>query len=149
MWLWQDSMVWFSYVWDNVHLKLPWKFHQDLTCFGCFREDLKLVWFGLVWDNVHLKMLWKFHQDLICFVWFREDLELVWFCLKKYPSEVWRFCKRSDLFWLFLRRFRVGLLCYGLDWYGLDWYCFIWFDFCESFIKIQLGLAVLEKIIVY
>ena len=42
MWQWQDGMVWFSYVWDNIHLKLVWKFHQDLTCFGCFREDLEL-----------------------------------------------------------------------------------------------------------
>ena len=34
-------MVWYSMVWDNIHPKLLWKFHQNSTCFGCFREDLQ------------------------------------------------------------------------------------------------------------
>jgi len=25
------------------------KISSDLTCFGCFSEDLELVWYGLVW----------------------------------------------------------------------------------------------------
>ena len=36
--------VWFGLVWGNIHLKLLWKFHQDLTWFGGFREELELVW---------------------------------------------------------------------------------------------------------
>ena len=78
-----------------------------------------MVRFGLVWDNIHPKLLWKFHQNPTCFDWFREDLELV----------------KIDKFW------------FGLVWYGL-----VWFEttsiksYYESFIKIQLVLAVLEKI---
>ena len=114
MWLWQDlrnlDLVWFGSVWENIHLKLMWKFHQDPTCFGCFREDLELVRFGLIWDNAHLKVLWKFHQDLTCFGWLREDLVLVWygtfrvclvwFDLRQHPSEVSvKVSSRSNIFW--------------------------------------------------
>ena len=78
----------------NIQLKLLWKFHQDPTCFGCFREDLKLVlfglvwygmvwfgmvWLGLVWDNIHQKLLWNFHQNPTFFGCFREDLVMVWY----------------------------------------------------------------------
>ena len=35
--------VWFGLVWGNIHLKLLWNFHQDPTCFGCFRKDIQLV----------------------------------------------------------------------------------------------------------
>ena len=82
-------MVWLCMVWENIHLKLLWNFHEDLICFGCFREDIQLVWigkvwygmvwFGLVWDNIQLKLLWNFHQDPTCFGCFREDLQLVYF----------------------------------------------------------------------
>ena len=88
------GMVWFGLFWDN--------FHQDPTCFGCFKDDLQLVyqnptcfdwfredlklvqidkvwfgmvWFGMVWDNIHLKLLKKFHPNLTSFDWFREDLK--------------------------------------------------------------------------
>ena len=144
----------FGLVWDKVHLKVLWKFHQDLICFVWFREELVslvcygLDWYGLRqhpsdssvkvswrsnfsfaglekikswdgfdWNNIHLKVLWKFHQDLTCFGCFRDDLELVWYGL------VW------------------------LIWYGLVWFetTSIWM-LSESFMKIRLVLAVLEKI---
>ena len=60
-------------------LKLLWKFHQDLNCFGWFRRNLELVWYILVWSNIHLKVLWKFHQDPTCFGCFSDGLELVWY----------------------------------------------------------------------
>ena len=48
--------VWFGLVWGDIHLKILWKFHQDLTSFGSFREDFEvwigMVWYGLVWDNI-------------------------------------------------------------------------------------------------
>ena len=37
-------LVWFETI---VHVKVLWKFHQDLICSGWFREDLVLVWFVL------------------------------------------------------------------------------------------------------
>ena len=46
------GLVWLGSVWDNIHLKLLWKFHQDPTCFRCFREDLELVWIGMVWCDL-------------------------------------------------------------------------------------------------
>ena len=65
MWLWQEfrnwfGPVWFGSSWDNIHLKLLWKFYQDLTSFGCFREDLVLVWYGMVWFG----MVWF---GLVCY----------------------------------------------------------------------------------
>ena len=50
----------------------------DLTCFGCFREDLVLVWFSLVW------------------------LSMVKFGLRQHPSEASvNVSSGSDYFWLF------------------------------------------------
>ena len=47
---------WWTWSWcqmrANIHQKLLWKFHQNLTCFGCFREDLALVLFGMVWFSL-------------------------------------------------------------------------------------------------
>ena len=39
------GLVWFGLVWDIIHPKLLWLFHQNPTCFACFREDWKL-WVG-------------------------------------------------------------------------------------------------------
>ena len=38
---------WWTWRWcqmgANIHQKLLWKFHQDPTCFGCFKEDFELL----------------------------------------------------------------------------------------------------------
>ena len=39
------GLVWSGLVWDIIHPKLLWLFHQNPTCFACFREDWKL-WVG-------------------------------------------------------------------------------------------------------
>ena len=45
---------WWTWIWcqmgANIHQKLLWKFHQDPTCFGWFRDDLELQvgWGGVV-----------------------------------------------------------------------------------------------------
>ena len=59
-------------------------------CVGSFREDLVLIWFGMVW------------------------LSMIRFGLRQHPSEASvKVSSRSDLFWLFYRRFSVGLALYG------------------------------------
>ena len=71
------GMVWFGLVWDNIQLKLLWNFHQDPTCFGCFREDLQLVQFGMFWFG------------------------MVWYGLRQHPSKATlKISSKSDLFWL-------------------------------------------------
>ena len=53
------------------------------------------------------------------------------------------------LIWDASSQFQV--IRFGLVWFGLVWYGFVWFEttpiqgYYESFIKIQLVLAVLEK----
>ena len=43
---------WWTWIWcqmgANIHQKLLWKFHQDPTCFDCFRVDFEL---GLGWGG--------------------------------------------------------------------------------------------------
>ena len=47
---------------------------------------------------------------------------MVWSDLRQHPSEgSVKVSSRSDLFWLFSRRFKVGLVWYGLVWYDLVW----------------------------
>ena len=39
--------TWYGLVWLCLlqhYSEASVKFHQDLTCFGCFREDLEFVW---------------------------------------------------------------------------------------------------------
>ena len=60
--------VWYGLVWDHINLKLVWKFHQDPTCIGCFREDLELVYFGMVWYGLVLletTSVWSFCKSFI------------------------------------------------------------------------------------
>ena len=72
------GLEWLGLVWGNIHLKFLWKFHQDLTWFGGFREDLELVWFAIVW------------------------IGKVWFDLRQHQSEASvKVSSRSGLFWLF------------------------------------------------
>ena len=44
---------WWTWIWcqmgANIHQKLLWKFHQDPTCFDCFRVDFEL---GVGWGGV-------------------------------------------------------------------------------------------------
>ena len=63
--------------------------------------------------------------------------------LRQHPFEASvKVSSKSDLFWLFQRRISVGLVWYGMVWFETT---SIW-SFCESFIKICLGLVVSEKI---
>jgi len=43
LWTWRCCQVG-----ANIHQKLLWKFHQDPTCFGWYRDDLEL---RVVWDG--------------------------------------------------------------------------------------------------
>ena len=46
---------WWTWIWcqmgANIHQKLLWKFHQDPTCFGWFRDDLELWVVGWWWGG--------------------------------------------------------------------------------------------------
>ena len=91
--------IWYGLVWDNLHLNALWKFHEDLTCFGCFREDLKLVWFGLIWYGL---------------VWYG----LLWF----ETTSIWRFCESFIKIRLVLAVLDdLQLVWYGMVWFGLVW----------------------------
>ena len=61
-------------------------------------------------------------------VWFF----MVWFGLRQHPSEASvKVSSRSALVWWFQRRFRVGLVRFGLVWYGLVWFSWVWFGLRE------------------
>ena len=94
VWVW-FGFVWLGLVWDNIRLKLLWMFHQDLTIFGCFSEDLMVVWFGMVWLGMDR------------FGW-REN---------PFEASV-KVSSRSNLFWQFWRRFSVGFVWF---WSNLLW----------------------------
>ena len=94
-----------------------------------FREDFRvcLLLFYLVWFETI--SMWRFCESFIK-IWFvldgfREDLVLVWFGmvrfgLRQHPSEAFvKFSSRSNLFWMFWRRFTVGLVWYSLVWSSL------------------------------
>ena len=109
------------YLFIKYEYGMVWfQFHQVLTWFGCFREDwVNLVWCGLAW------------LDLVWFglVWVNIHLKLLW----KYHQDL------------------TCCGCFRED-FELVWYCLVCFEttsiqsYCESFIKIQLFVAVLEKI---
>ena len=88
-----------------------------------------LVWYGLVW--LETTSIRSYYENFI-------KIQLVLAVLEKIYS------------WFSLVSF--GLVWYGLVWFGLVWYGLVWFEttsirsYYESFIKIQLVLAVLEKI---
>ena len=56
---------------------------------------------------------------------FREGLVLIWFVMvrfgsREHPSEASvKVSSRSDLFWLFYRRFSVGFVWFGSVWLSL------------------------------
>ena len=60
---------WFGLVWDHAHVKVLWKFHQDLICSGWFREDLVLVWFVFetISINVSLTAPYYFFHGILNF----------------------------------------------------------------------------------
>ena len=71
-------------------------FHQDLSFFGCFKEDLVLVWYGLVWRS-------------IVRVGFRQ-----------HPSEVSvKFSLRSIFFFFGCFRENSVLVLFGMVWFVL------------------------------
>ena len=48
---------------------------------------------------------------------------MVRFGLRQHPSEASvKVSSRSDSFWLFERRLRVGLVWYGMVWFGMIWF---------------------------
>ena len=76
----------------------------------CWFELVRLgmVRFGLRQHSSKAIVKVSSRSDLLCC--FSEDLVLVWFGLRQYPSEASvTVSLRSDLFWLFYRRFSVGL----------------------------------------
>ena len=113
----------FGLVGDNIHPKLLWKFHQNPTCFGSFKEDLQLVLFGKVWFGmVYQKLLWKLYQDPTCFCCFREYFELFWFCLvwdNIHAKLLWKFHQNLTCFGCFREDFE--LVCLSMEWIGMVW----------------------------
>ena len=81
-------------------LNALWKFHEDPTCFGCFREDLNLVWYGMVWYGL---------------VWFE-------------TTSIWRFCESFIKIRLVLAVLEMIYSWFGMVWYGLVWYDLVWSD---------------------
>ena len=58
---------------------------------------------------------------------------MVWFGLRQHPSEASvKVSSRSNLFWLFYRRFSVGLVWYSMVWYSMVWFGWVWFGWVWS-----------------
>ena len=102
-----------------------------------------LVWYGMVWLGMDRRPSW-YSMVWYGMVWFG----MVWFAM------VWFGMVWYGLVWYGPKALMVwfGMVWYGMVWFGMVWYGLVWFEttpiqgYYESFIKIQLVLAVLETI---